>query len=192
MSSASLDSASASVTSSTSVEVVPPWNNRVEDRLVFALIGAILLLAASLMVWLYPPQSWTDDRVPNPLRQDLTALSNAAEELRLLTELEQRQPDLAELIELGITPFASNPLSNSLPVLWQQFDNCFLGTVQAVELPYQMRLLMSSAGDASPYRVSWRETMSSGAGERNCSGGPDQGWHTVDNRNKIGLEHHGH
>ena len=72
----------------------------------FALIGAILLLAASLMVWLYPPQSWTDDRVPNPLRQDLTALSNAAEELRLLTELEQRQPDLAELVELGITPFA--------------------------------------------------------------------------------------
>jgi hypothetical protein len=192
MGSASSGSASTPVPTSGTVEVVRPWDNRLEDRLVFALIGAILLLAASLMVWLYPPETWTDDRVPGPLRQDLTALANAGEELRLLIELEQRQPALSELVEYGITPFADHPLSNSLPVSWQQFGGCLLGTVQAVELPYQMRLVMSAAGDSSPYRISWRETTTAGVGRDDCTGGHEQGWHTIDNRKTMGLEHHVH
>ncbi|MEM7564036.1 MAG: hypothetical protein AAF353_13445 [Pseudomonadota bacterium] len=178
--------------SSMSVETVTPWNNRLEDRLVFSLIGVILLIAVVLLQWLYPAQISVDKRVPGELRHALTTLGNAAEEILMLSELDGHIPLLSELADHGITPFAEQQWPGATELQWHQFENCFIGDVRLSEFSYQLRLQFSVGELAIPYLLSWRPSDGSPATATDCRSGADQDWKIIDNRADSRYDFHAH
>lgn len=185
-------SLNADASRKTRVQVVQPWSTRGEDRLVFSLIAAILLVAALLLQWLYPAQSRIDNRVPQSLRHDLTALGNAAEEILMLREVEGGMPSLAQLVEMGIAPFAGNGLDSAPKVEWRQFEGCIIGKTYDSESAYQMRLAWRDADQSVPYRLSWRRLESGTSQPIVCAGEHEPGWRILENRIDTGHTIHDH
>lgn len=174
----------------TFTEVVPPWNNRIEDRLVFSLVAVILIIASALMLWLYPSQNEADKRVPKPLLHDLTALGIAAEEILILQDLEGEVPAVAELVEMGITPFASDGLSDANSISWTQQEACIVGTKTIDSADFQLRLLWLNPDQPPGYELNWRQLDGQQTTTNLCTN--DSGWNTVLNRIDKGHENHAH
>ena len=109
------------------VEHIPAWNGKKEDKYVFSFLLAVFVIAALLMQWLYPKDKVTAEKIPHDIRQQLTALSNAAEEILLLTEMADQAPSLLELQEMAVPPFAKVPLNTMTQLHWSQPGQCFIG-----------------------------------------------------------------
>ena len=109
------------------VEHIPAWNGKKEDKYVFSFLLAVFVIAALLMQWLYPKDKVTAEKIPHDIRQQLTALSNAAEEILLLTEMTDQAPSLLELQEMTVPPFAKVPLNTMTQLHWSQPGQCFIG-----------------------------------------------------------------
>ncbi|MCL6420590.1 hypothetical protein [Aestuariirhabdus haliotis] len=176
------------------IEVVVPWNGKTEDRLVFFSMTLIVVLAVVLLRWLYPSQSAVYSVVPDELRQPLTALGNAAEELLLLREIEGQLPLLDGLSQRGIEPFFTRPMAGSQEISWQQNGPCYLATLQAGDSFYQIRLLIAKAGAEPAYQLNWRDSPSIEPGTEHsteqqsaCSAGE---WHQLPNSNHHQKDHH--
>ena len=109
------------------VEHIPAWNGKKEDKYVFSFLLAVFVIAALLMQWLYPKDKVVVEKIPHDIRQQLTALSNAAEEILLLTEIADQAPSLLELQEMAVPPFAKVPLNTMTQLHWSQPGQCFIG-----------------------------------------------------------------
>ncbi|MFC3149794.1 hypothetical protein ACFOEK_02005 [Litoribrevibacter euphylliae] len=109
------------------VEEVTPWNGKLENRFVFLTLCLMFSLAVILLHWLYPSKNTERVKIPNEIRQQLTSLSNAAEEILLLKELEGTQPSLQSLQDMGIAPFSQIQLASMAELEWFQKPNCFIG-----------------------------------------------------------------
>ena len=115
------------------VEHIPAWNGKKEDKYVFSFLLAVFVIAALLMQWLYPKDKVVVEKTPQDIRQQLTALSNAAEEILLLTEMTGQAPSLLELQEMAVPPFAKVPLNTMTQVHWSEPGPCFIGYGQLNE-----------------------------------------------------------
>lgn len=137
------------------VEVVPPANGKREDRIVLSLCIAILALAASLMLWLYPSSNTQFLVVPRPVLASLTALSNAGEELLLIKDIEGETPELLNLAAMGLAPFSASSLKHSLKLSWAQQGDCFIGLTDAPN-PDQPSYLLRLRLDKQQAITEWR------------------------------------
>ena len=119
------------------VEKVPPANARGEDPIIVGVIIAVLCCAA-LLLWLRQPyQGPVVERVPDGARQVLTELSVAATEIKMIVELDGEYPSMAELLEMGVTPFANEGREN-----WVEAQSgCYLGVVEK----FNFRLIVQTA-----------------------------------------------
>ena len=113
-----------------SIEIVRPWNGQAEDRYVFITLVLMLGLSVFLLKWLYPNKDSDHIKIPNEIRQQLTALSNSAEEILMIEELDGVRPSLQTLKEMAIAPFDQVQLSGMAEIEWLQIENCFFGLAQ--------------------------------------------------------------
>ena len=97
--------------SSTFTETVPPWNGQKEDKVVFSLALFIIVLAALLLWMRQPAETKKAPVLPAELRQVVTELSIAVEEIQMLQSLEGVHPSLSNLADMGIAPFTDSALS---------------------------------------------------------------------------------
>ncbi|OUS25834.1 hypothetical protein A9Q99_20480 [Gammaproteobacteria bacterium 45_16_T64] len=180
----------------TFIESVKPWDGRTEDILVFSSILLILILASGLLFLLYPPQPNHHVRIPNNIRQPLTELSIAAEEIIMLRELEGKTPSLPSLQAMGIPPFEDHSRNNRLSFTWVNSGHCFLGQNNSTSTAsdpinvYQLRLRLATESQQTPqskslppYTISWRKISSNAQYSlpKDCAGDNDNIWQHVNN-----------
>ena len=135
------------------VEVVPPADGVVENRVVLMCVVSIIVVASSLMFWLYPAQKTNEVLIPKGLHAHLTSLSIAADEISMMMELDMGVPALSELSDLEIAPFTQNAIASLPNVSWAQANHCFIGDTQISNTHYQIRLIFDENNSAS---TGWR------------------------------------
>ncbi|WP_435250394.1 DUF6162 family protein [Vibrio sp. nBUS_14] len=135
------------------VEVVPPADGVVENRVVLMCVVSIIVIASSLLFWLYPAQKEQEVIIPEGLHAHLTSLSIAADEISMMMELDMGVPTLSELSDLEIAPFAQNAIASLPNVSWAQANHCFIGNTQISNTDYQIRLIFDENNSAS---TDWR------------------------------------
>lgn len=138
------------------VETVGPKDGKLEDKLVFGGAILILLCAASLLYWLYPPQNHQFQAIPKPIRATLTALSNAGEELQILQEFEDSYPSLSSIKSMDISPFSGTTLMNAPEFNWGHDSNCYIGQSLLDKQIIQIRLELPNVSTKQSPTTYWR------------------------------------
>ena len=135
------------------VEVIRPADGIVENRIVLLSVISILVFASSLMFWLYPVQKSNEVLIPKGLHAHLTSLSNAADEITMMMELDMGVPTLSDLVDLEIAPFTPNAIQSLPDIVWKQTNQCFVGDTHIKQSHYQIRLIFDESNQAS---TGWR------------------------------------
>lgn len=167
-------------------EVVKSADGKQEDRFVFGSIILVLLVAASLLHWLYADQGGEKTIIPKGLQQHLTSLSNAADELSMMLEFGEPLPSLTALKEMGVEPFFDAGIGNMSKVLWQQMGSCYVGETQIEGVNYQIRLLITPGErPTTDWRLARSDVMSN-----LCKQPAQDHWHNVTSLNQNLLHRH--
>lgn len=143
-------------------ETVHPFDGKREDKYVFSSIVAILFLAGILLFTLYPATKIDNAKAPKEIRQTLTELSNAAEEIGMIAEMEGALPSLQTLMEFSLEPIAPSPLANKAKWRWVKDDETYVG-VQLPDMAFFVKLVFASEDSHSTdavshhYHIFWKQ-----------------------------------
>lgn len=116
----------------------------------------------------------------------MMSLTNAAEELSLIRELEGRIPNLETIESMGIAPFTKDLLAQSEPLQWLQYKECFITVVN----DHQIRLVFSMQV-LDTFHIYWRKNKSL-LEKEDCYGGDNSSWQLMDKFNRFQGKRHVH